>query len=716
MSTRGEREAGILVFLTVACGVAVQLSLIHLSVMLVHSGAAFPVFAAHIAGWGGGLGLAGPWSRRIRHPGLLASAAAGAAWLGTELCTRPGLFFGADAGTFGMVMVAIASGLLTGLSIGAALADCSRPLVVLGADLLGVGIAGASHVAISGSLPLLPPPLVWVVLLAVSAARTSSWAVLVTAILGAGLLVPLERSEALARADTPLGRALREDGLEAWLGSFHDLDGRVDAVAEKAGPGVRLYINGGTQAQTPRSVQDRITNAIIDSFRPNSALVLGAGGMADVETLLEGGVGQVTAVERSAAVLRGAAKIAPAAKRIFDDRRVRIVEAEARRFLSSTDERFDLVFLPLAYAAAGVSPAALSLLPSFLFTVEGIEAQGEVSSRSGAVCFVFPGHELRDRVLSTLGALEERRGTRHTLSRRLLVLHNPGSSAYSDLVCWAAHGELPAPGSASGLQILHRPDRPASPQLVQRLDGVGTLPPVSDWRPYFFDLFTLRPEGAAMPPFLPKLFLWTGVSAALAGIAIARRRSLSACQSLPPFSNLAVAWITGFAFPALEYVVLSIARAAGYSEGGAYAAAAITFALAGLLGILKWGTIRERALLGGLAMLGAAAFFAFGGVTQIFFLDTSVSLACGSALMLGAMAVGVAPFTALFRAAQARNGESGEVRQLFVASALGTLAGVAPVLAVDLRWGGPGTALLACLAYACALAVAVASPAGGRAR
>jgi hypothetical protein len=547
MTARGERGAGILVLLTVGCGIAIQLSLIRLAVMLVHSGAAFPVFAAHIAGWGCGLGLAGPKLGRIRHPAPLATAAACVAWLGTELCTLPGLFFGAEPGTFGMVVIALGAGLLTGLSIGLALAACPRPLIALGADLLGVGIAGAGHVAIGAAFPFLPPPLPWVVLLALDSTRVSLVTALATAVLACGLLVPLERPSVLARADTPLGRALRADGLQTWLGSFHDLDGRVDAVSETAGPGVRLYINGGTQAQTPRSVHDHVTKVIVESLRPRSALVLGAGGMADVASLLEGGTGQVTAVERSAAVLRAAVDVAPAARQISDDARVRIVKAEARRFVTGIGERFDLVFLPLAYASSGVSPAALTLLPSFLFTSEGIEAQGEVTSPRGAVCFVFPGDELRDRVLSTLGALEERRGKRQTLPKRLLVAHNPGESAYSDLVCWGPHRELPAPGSAPGLQILHRPDRIASGALTKRLAGVGTLSPVSDWRPYFFDLFTLRQEGAEMPPFLSKLFAWTGVSALLALIAIGRRSRSSARWSSPPLPHLAVAWLTGFA-------------------------------------------------------------------------------------------------------------------------------------------------------------------------
>lgn len=702
-----DRESGIRVFLTVGCGMALQLSLVHLAMMLVHSGAAFPVFAAHVAGWGCGLGLATLRSPRFADPAVLAAAAAAVAWLGTELSAAHGFWLGIDAGISGMVVVALASALLTGLSIGLCLAACRKPLLALAADLLGVGIAGASHVALTAALPLLSPPLIWLVLLAINTKRLGT--AVATAIFALALLIPLVRPAVLARAETPLGRALRADGLQAWLGSYHDLDGRVDAVAEGTGSGVRLYINGGTQAQTPRAVHDRVTTAIVEALQPSTALVLGAGGMADVDSLLASGVERITAVERSPAVLRAARQVAPAARRIFTDGRVRVVEAEARRFVASAVERFDLVLLPLAYASAGVSPAALTLLPTSLFTTEGIEALGEVASQAGAVCFVFPSTLLRDRLLSTLGSVEERRGTRHTLAARLWVVHNPGTSAYSEMVCWAPNQPLPLSSLPSDLQVLHRPDRPASPTLIDRLGGVEAFPPVSDWRPYFFDLYTFRPGGAVMPPFLSGLFSWTGLSTAFVVVVIVRRRRNATGQNSPPASHLAVAWLTGFAFPALEYVVLSIARAAGYSEGAAYAAAAISFALAGLAAIPNWGSLGARALLGSSALTGAAAFFAFGGVAWIFDLSAGHSLVFGSVFMLALMSAGVGPFAMLFRAAQSRSLDGGEARQFFLASALGTLAGVAPVLAIDLRWGVPGTALVAGLAYALVFGVAVIS-------
>lgn len=83
------------------------------------------------------------------------------------------------------------------------------------------------------------------------------------------------------------------------------------------------------------------------------------------------------------------------------------------------------------------------------------------------------------------------------------------------------------------------------------------------------------------------------------------------------------------------------------------------------------------------------------------------SLVFGSVFMLALMSAGVGPFAMLFRAAQSRSLDGGEARQFFLASALGTLAGVAPVLAIDLRWGVPGTALVAGLAYALVFGVAV---------
>jgi hypothetical protein len=626
--------------------------------------------------------------------------------MGTAGLMSPTLPFGASLGTTRIVLIALVSGVLSGCSIASALAARPDPLIALAADLCGVGLGAASHVVLSATQPGVSAGLFWLALLAVASARRSISAALIVSAAAASMLLPLDRPAALAGADTPLGKALRDRGLQAWKGSFHDLDGRVDAVSDGPRGGVALYINAGTQAQTPREAVEPATAGIIALLRPRSALVLGAGGMVEVAALLRNGVDRVAAVERSDAVLRAARNSAPAARRVLDDGRVQVVNAEGRRFVSDSSESFDLVLLPLAYASAGASPAALTLYPSYLFTVEGIRSLSSVTSSAGAVCFVLPSVDLRDRILASVGRIEELPLQRRSLTARLWVAQSRRASAYSDVVCWAPHTALTRPGPIDGLKLLHRPDREASRQLTERLAGFGTLAPASDWRPYFFDLFTLHSARARIPPFVTELLLWTVVSAVLTTVALLRRRGSSGV----PFPRLAIAWLTGFAFPALEYLVLSIARAAGFSEGAAYAQTAVTFAVSGLAAMAPWGSVRRRAILGCASLAGIAAFIGFGGLSWLFTLPSKLSLACGSGLMAATMAAGIATFAGLFRMERARaDAERADVRPLFVASALGTLAATAPVLAVELRWGGVGSALLASLVYLAAFAVAASA-------
>jgi hypothetical protein len=161
-------------------------------------------------------------------------------------------------------------------------------------------------------------------------------------------------------------------------------------------------------------------------------------------------------------------------------------------------------------------------------------------------------------------------------------------------------------------------------------------------------------------------------------------------------------------------VVLSIARGAGLSEGIAYASVALTFAGAGMLGMARWGSVRYRAALAAAALLCVAVFFAGGGVSWLFGLPANLAALCGGALMAIVMTAAASPFAGLFRAERVRAPIPPDVRQLFLGSALGTLAAVAPVLLVELRWGGVGSAITAAVIYGFACGVMVIAPGGER--
>lgn len=695
---------GLGVFLTVGCGIALQLFLIRHALMLIGSGAAFSTLAAHIGGWGLGLGLAVNLPVWLRQPALLASAAVGAACLGGALSTTSTAMAG-GWGTTGFLATACASGALTGLSIAWALSACANPLVALAGDLSGVATGALGHVLMAASFPRLPSPALWIgALAALAALRSRVGVAFVAALAGAVLLFPLEQPERLARADNPLGEALRRRGVDAWKASFYDQDGRVDAVENPGYGGVELFINGGTQAQTPGAGEDRVTASLARGLGAESALVLGAGGLADVATLLERDVRRVVAVERSRAVLRGARELSAPARSLFDDERVDVIPAEARHYLESGSERFDLVYLPLAYAAAGVAPAGLIFYPSYLFTVEGIAAQARATTPDGAICFALPATQLRDRLLATIGTLERRRGRRHSLARRLWVERDPAQRSYAELVCWAPHESLPAASPSPALTVLHGASSAASGELRKRLDGAGTLPPAWDSRPYFFDLYSLHPAGVQLPPALPGLPLWSPLALGLGVVALRLRGRGKAGD--PAASHLAVAFATGMAFPALEYLALSVGRASGLSEGLAFASVAVAFAVAGLAAMAPAGSVRARALLGMAAMLGLVGFLAVGGIGWLFRIEAPARLFAGLLLMIVTMSAGAAPFAGLFRAERRRTG-SPDVRQLFLASALGTLTAVAPVLLIELRWGGYGCAIAAAVAYGLAAALSM---------
>src|SRR5207244_8922002 len=62
------------------------------------------------------------------------------------------------------------------------------------------------------------------------------------------------------------------------------------------------------------------------------------------------------------------------AGRLYDRAEVRVIVAEARGFLAGSDERYDLIELPLLDSFATAAAGTLSLAESYIYTVEAFEA------------------------------------------------------------------------------------------------------------------------------------------------------------------------------------------------------------------------------------------------------------------------------------------------------------------------------------------------------
>ncbi|MFW6162791.1 MAG: spermidine synthase, partial [Planctomycetota bacterium] len=120
--------------------------------------------------------------------------------------------------------------------------------------------------------------------------------------------------------------------------------------------------------------------------RPKT-LIVGAGGGSDVLLARHHGCRSITALELNpqvAALMRGSQ--AEFAQHLYQQPEVRLVAAEARGFLAQTDERYDLIQLPLveSLGASGAGVAALN--ESYLYTVEAFEAYLDHLTPNGMLC------------------------------------------------------------------------------------------------------------------------------------------------------------------------------------------------------------------------------------------------------------------------------------------------------------------------------------------
>jgi len=120
---------------------------------------------------------------------------------------------------------------------------------------------------------------------------------------------------------------------------------------------------------------DYATSALVYHLldRPQVCIV-GAGAGGDLAQALHGGASHVTAVELNPQVVDLVRQAAPEVAALFDRPQVTLRVAEARFFLESTPQKFDLLQISLLDSFTAASAGLYSLSESHLYTVEAIQA------------------------------------------------------------------------------------------------------------------------------------------------------------------------------------------------------------------------------------------------------------------------------------------------------------------------------------------------------
>jgi spermidine synthase len=180
----------------------------------------------------------------------------------------------------------------------------------------------------------------------------------------------------------------------------------VEASAFRHAPGLSLSYTGSLPRQTALFVDGEAAGAATHwqgltealSFtdwlpsavafrvaRPGRVLVLGSGGGLEILSALAHGAESATGVELVAPLVALTDSAVDPASRVAGRGDVRIVIGDARAFVARTEERFDVVVLPLSGAMATAAAGIYSLGEDYLNTVEAYRACLRVLAPGGVV-------------------------------------------------------------------------------------------------------------------------------------------------------------------------------------------------------------------------------------------------------------------------------------------------------------------------------------------
>ncbi len=288
------------------------------------------------------------------------------------------------------------------------------------------------------------------------------------------------------------------------LGVFTDGDGLSVITAFDGRTEPLLYLDY-TPAALPYHLLER-----------PAALILGAGGGADVLLALYHRAAPIDAIELNAQVVRLVrATYIDFAGKLYDRPEVRVHVAEARSFVAGSGDRYDLIQLPLLDSLATAAAGTLSLSESYVYTVEAFAQYLEHLRPDGYLAITrwlkLPPRDSLKLFATALAALE-RNGIGEP-GRQLALIRSTAEDV-ARIRTFAAERSFDLdyyPGieraEADRFNVLDQPYFFEGAAALLRRDRQTFLEsykfdlhPATDDRPYFFDFFRWR----ALPELLER--------------------------------------------------------------------------------------------------------------------------------------------------------------------------------------------------------------------
>ncbi len=151
-------------------------------------------------------------------------------------------------------------------------------------------------------------------------------------------------------------------------------------------------------------------------------LIIGSGGGRDVVAALSSGSTDVTAVEINPIIFETVKSYGDRAGNLYTHQYVRSYVDEGRSFISRSQEKYDIIYIPFVDTWASVSSGSLGVSENFLYTIEGFQEYYDHLESDGKIIAV---RWLMDspRFVSTFSELLERNGIPRTdLSKHLVIV------------------------------------------------------------------------------------------------------------------------------------------------------------------------------------------------------------------------------------------------------------------------------------------------------
>ncbi|MFC1707564.1 hypothetical protein ACFL59_12245 [Planctomycetota bacterium] len=347
-------------------------------------------------------------------------------------------------------------------------------------------------------------------------------------------------------------------------------------------------------------------------LRPESVLVLGAGGGFDVALALQGGSARVDAVEVNPVMIKFTRELGAFAGNVYDRPEVTVVNAEARRFLRESETRYDLINLSLMQTSFAEGRGNASV-QNWVFTTEAIADYFARLRPGGVIAIVQNRVPIAEKTVSTVCATLGQQGfSTAQIFERLAVLSlsiadedppPPDANPFAHLVLvWsepppaATLSALADAASASGLVIRHLPGHGGTALYRALASGrmavgewVAThsrrIEAPTDERPFFFDIYREVP-----------LFYLFVAAAALAVLVVAFGQDRIGARTRKCVRLVPTGWVAAFVLGAgLMLLQAGLIHRGQFLVG--YPALAVAVVLGGMLACAGGGAALSVLLL-----------------------------------------------------------------------------------------------------------------------